>query len=218
MMSYGFIWFLSSLGNQMAQIVEILNFEILGPTWLFYIFNTMPQLMLSNSELDLEKPLKWTNCGLMMPYGSRDLSRPNDAIWQQRSESILHQAVTWSNVDFSSMGCNFTGSAKDINLWNNFEKYTFSWANELRNFHSKKYAKQWYFFLPRPLESLLQTWVSKYIYYKVWSEITYLSPNFLDAATEVWGWVRHFISLFTGHVFTYSCSDLSQSLCKRGPP
>ena len=134
MMSYGFIWFLSLLGNQMAQIVEILHFEILGPTWLFYIFNTMPQLMLSNSELDLEKPLKWTNCGLMMPYGSRDLSQ---YCIKPLPEAMLtfHQ---WCPI--------FTGSAKDINLWNKFEKYTFSWANELRNFHSKKYAKQWIFF------------------------------------------------------------------------
>ena len=41
----------------------------------------------------------------------------------------------------------------------------------------------------------------------VWDEITYPSPNFNDAAVEVWKWIVNFIPRFAGHGITYPCWD-----------
>ena len=54
--------------------------------------------------------------------------------------------------------------------------------------------------------TLLPAWISNYIHYKVWDEITYPFPNF---NVEVWEWISNFIPHFIGHVITYPCWDLS---------
>ena len=37
--------------------------------------------------------------------------------------------------------------------------------------------------------TLIPAWVSNFIRYKVWGEITYALPNFKSAAVEVWEWI-----------------------------
>ena len=51
--------------------------------------------------------------------------------------------------------------------------------------------KHWTIFIP--------VWISDYIHYNVWDEITYRFLNFI----EVWEWIGNFIPHFTGFVITY---------------
>ena len=51
----------------------------------------------------------------------------------------------------------------------------------------------------------IPTWISNYIHYKMWNEITYPLPNFNGCTIEVWEWITNFISYFTGHVIVYPC-------------
>ena len=51
-----------------------------------------------------------------------------------------------------------------------------------------------------------------YIQYKVWYEITWPFPNFSGATFEHYEWMSNFIPHFTGHVITYPCWDLSQTM------
>ena len=51
--------------------------------------------------------------------------------------------------------------------------------------------------------TLIPAWISNYIHYKVWDEITDQFPNFNDY-TE---WIGNLIPQFTGHVLTYPCWD-----------
>ena len=44
------------------------------------------------------------------------------------------------------------------------------------------------------------TWISKYIQYNVWDEITYPFSNFNGCTVEVWEWIRFVILHFTGYV------------------
>ena len=37
--------------------------------------------------------------------------------------------------------------------------------------------------------ALIPVWISNYIHYKVWYEITYLFPNFNDGTVAVWEWI-----------------------------
>ena len=48
----------------------------------------------------------------------------------------------------------------------------------------------------------IPAWVSNYIHYKVWNEITYPFTNFNGATVEVWEWINDFILYFPGHVIT----------------
>ena len=50
-------------------------------------------------------------------------------------------------------------------------------------------------------------WINHYICYKVGDEITYPTPNFNGATTEVWEWTSNFIPYFTGYVITHSQLD-----------
>ena len=50
-------------------------------------------------------------------------------------------------------------------------------------------------------------WISNYIHYKVWDEITYLFPNFNSATVEVWEWISYFIPHFIGRVIIYPSLD-----------
>ena len=52
-------------------------------------------------------------------------------------------------------------------------------------------------------------WLSYYIHYKMWHEITYLFPNFNGCNVVVWEWISNLIPPFTWHVITYSCCDKS---------
>ena len=51
--------------------------------------------------------------------------------------------------------------------------------------------------------SLIWTWISNYIYYKMWDEITYSFSHFNDATVDVREWISDFIQHFTGHVVAY---------------
>ena len=52
------------------------------------------------------------------------------------------------------------------------------------------------------LKDLFNLWISNYIHYKVYDEMTYPFPNSNGATVEVWEWIDNFISHFTGHVIT----------------
>ena len=55
--------------------------------------------------------------------------------------------------------------------------------------------------------NLFPEWISNYIHYKVWDEITYPFPNFNSATIEVWEWISNFILLFIDHMITYPYWD-----------
>ena len=55
--------------------------------------------------------------------------------------------------------------------------------------------------------TLIPAWISNYMNYKMWDEITYPFPNFNGATVEVWEWISYFIPHFTGHVITYPYWD-----------
>ena len=57
--------------------------------------------------------------------------------------------------------------------------------------------------LPLTAGSLLLTWISNYIHFKMWDEIGYPSPNFNGCIVKVWEMISNFITRFTGHVITY---------------
>ena len=46
-------------------------------------------------------------------------------------------------------------------------------------------------------------WISNFIHYRVWDEVTYPFPNFNGATIEVWEWISNFTPHFTGYVITY---------------
>ena len=50
-------------------------------------------------------------------------------------------------------------------------------------------------------------WISNYIHYNVWCEITYTFPNFNSATVEVCEWISNFIPHFTRYVITHPCWD-----------
>ena len=50
-------------------------------------------------------------------------------------------------------------------------------------------------------------WVSNYIHYRVWDEITYPFPNFNGITVEDWEWISNFVPHFTGCVITYPYRD-----------
>ena len=51
------------------------------------------------------------------------------------------------------------------------------------------------------------TWISNYIHYKVWDQITYPFINFNSANIEVKEWISNFIIKFIVNVITYPCWD-----------
>ena len=58
---------------------------------------------------------------------------------------------------------------------------------------NKLWSRRWF---ETPLHSSWRhcnAWISNYIHYKVWYEITYPFPNLNDAAVEVWGWISNFV-------------------------
>ena len=69
--------------------------------------------------------------------------------------------------------------------------------------------------LDMTLRPLLLTWISNFIHYKMWDEITHTFPNFNGCAIDVWEWISNFIPHFTVHVITYPCCELIH-VSKRG--
>ena len=55
------------------------------------------------------------------------------------------------------------------------------------------------------MENLILAWISNYIHYEVWDEITWEFLKFNDATIEVWKWISKFILHFTGYVIINSC-------------
>ena len=55
--------------------------------------------------------------------------------------------------------------------------------------------------------TLIPAWLSNYIHYKVWGELSFLVSNFYYSTVEVWEWISNFIPQFTGHMITYPCPD-----------
>ena len=47
-----------------------------------------------------------------------------------------------------------------------------------------------------PCLTLIQAWISNYIHYEVWDEITYPFPNFKSCTIEVWKLIGNFIPHF----------------------
>ena len=50
--------------------------------------------------------------------------------------------------------------------------------------------------------TLIAAWISNYIHYNVWDEITYPYSNFNGSTVEVWEWISNSIPHFAGHVIT----------------
>ena len=55
--------------------------------------------------------------------------------------------------------------------------------------------------------TLIPAWKSNYMPSKVCIDIPYPLLNFNGCTVEVWEWISHFITHFTGHVITYPCWD-----------
>ena len=53
--------------------------------------------------------------------------------------------------------------------------------------------------------TLIPAWISNYIHYKMWDEITNPFTHFNGATVEVWEWISNFIPHYTGRVITYPC-------------
>ena len=54
---------------------------------------------------------------------------------------------------------------------------------------------------------LIPEWISNYIQYLLWGEITYPFPHFNGCTVESWEWISIFISHFSEHLITYPCWD-----------
>ena len=65
---------------------------------------------------------------------------------------------------------------------------------------------------------MLSAWISNYIHYKVWDEITYPFLNFNGCTIEVKEWISNFISHFIMDVITYPCWDWSYTMFVKGVP
>ena len=55
--------------------------------------------------------------------------------------------------------------------------------------------------------TLIPAWISNYIHYNVWDEITSPFPNFNGCTVEVWEWISNLIPHITRHVIIYPCWD-----------
>ena len=62
--------------------------------------------------------------------------------------------------------------------------------------------------------TLIPAWISSYIHYEVWDEITYSFPNFNGEAAEDWEWISNIIPHIFGHGITYQCCGKKNNPCK----
>ena len=74
------------------------------------------------------------------------------------------------------------------------------------------------FHLEPLLLTSVPTWISNYIHYIVWDEITYPFPDFNGVTIEGWEWISKFTQRFPGHVITYPCWDWSLTMLVKGAP
>ena len=81
-----------------------------------------------------------------------------------------------------------------------------SWNAKRLNehWHMSQYTP-WIMLEVRTSSCSVVVWISNYIHYNVWDEITYPFPNLNGSAVEVWEWMSNFILHLTGHVVTYKC-------------
>ena len=86
--------------------------------------------------------------------------------------------------------------------------HTFTWLVKWPDFTDADESIVWDPFYYHGL-TLIPAWISNYIHYKVWDEITYPFINFNGATVEVKEWISNFISHFTVHVPTYPYWDQS---------
>ena len=128
---------------------------------------------------------------------------------------IRHQDIVWTRAGLLSirpLGTNFSEILIKVQ--------NFSFTKK----HLKILSAKWWPFCPGEDEltnveqdnatwgpfywhglTLIWAWISHYIHYKVWDEISYPFPNFHGATIEVWEWMNNFIPHFTGQVITYPC-------------
>ena len=59
--------------------------------------------------------------------------------------------------------------------------------------------------VPSPSYLLSLTWISNYIHYKMWDEISYSFPKFNDITVKVCEWTTIFIPHFLMNVITFPC-------------
>ena len=85
----------------------------------------------------------------------------------------------------------------------------FQFHRDICQLHRNRWFEFWH-------KLLMSSWISNYIHYKMWDEITCPFTNINGATVEVWGWKSNFIPHFTGHVITYPCWDLSHSVLSKG--
>ena len=64
--------------------------------------------------------------------------------------------------------------------------------------------------------TLISAWISNYIYYKLWHEVTYPFPN--SSTVEIWELICNFISHFIIYILTYPCWDQSRSMLAKVAP
>ena len=57
--------------------------------------------------------------------------------------------------------------------------------------------------------TFIPAWISDYMQYKMWYEISYSFLNFTGCTVEVWEWLKNLIPHFTGPVIAYPYWDLS---------
>ena len=85
----------------------------------------------------------------------------------------------------------------DVNSFQNYLLHSGEKAWSMKTWDP--FYKQWLTFF--------QAWISNYIHYKVWDEITYPFLNFNGVTAEFQEWISNFISHFSGHVITYPLWD-----------
>ena len=136
---------------------------------------------------------------------------------------VLFRCVWYWSINAYILWDYFNGTGAIIRLpqclWNHPEEYD---LNEIHEFNrvlqydepetkikqSNTLNISYEMYCTEPHRSILiPTWISNYIHYYVWDEITYPFPNFNGCTVEVWERISNFIPHFTGHVITYPCCD-----------
>ena len=124
---------------------------------------------------------------------------------------------TWSNITwYCTLHCRNSGrisirgrTHKRNPIWGIFREY-FGEYWQCYN-RTTMYEAGWLIpcltqqYWPGLCLTLISAWISNYVHYKMWDEMTYPFPNFNGCTVEVWEWINNFISHFSVHVITYPC-------------
>ena len=139
---------------------------------------------------------------------------PRDAIWRQRSMSILARV----------MSCCLTAPSHYLDQSMGYVAYTWHWFPTKYQFilffdnyvipgiylhplsQMAWYGNTFRITIGEGL-TLIAAWISNYTHYNVWDEITYPFLNFNGATVEVYQWISNFILQFIMDVITYPCWD-----------